>query len=134
MLNNAGYEVINTHPTDPTSTQDSLKQRVEKANSQDANLFLSIHFNSSDNKNASGVEVFYNKNNSKLEKLGNEILNNFDGYNNRGYKKGNFYVLKNSTMDALLIECGFVSNTQDMAKYNALEIAKNIFKAIDKVN
>lgn len=136
MLENEGYKVLNVTPNNKNikNVNESLKERITKANgvNNEVNLFVSIHFNSAQNKNAQGTEVFYYEENEKSKKIGNKILENFGeyGFKNRGLKKSNFYVLKNAKMPALLIECGFIMNVNDMTKYDPYKMAENIFNAI----
>ena len=132
LLKVNGFEVVETLPKTAESVNDSLKQRIECANNSDVDLFISIHFNSASNKNAEGIEIFYYDYNENLEKISNNIIDNFSKYEfeNRGFKKANYYVLKNAAVPAILVECGFLSNINDMARYDAYKMAQNIFDGI----
>ena len=76
--------------------------------------------------------MFYYDYTEELEKISNNIIDNFSKYDfkNRGFKQGNYYVLRNARVPAILIECGFLSNVNDMAKYDAYKMAQNIFDGI----
>ena len=128
-----GYNVILTrNPEDKTyeTTKESLKKRVDYANSNDTDLFISIHHDSSTSSSASGFTAFYSsiKGNStgkdskvtnKSKEIATNIVNNVSaelGYRNRGAKDNNFYVIKNTTMPSILLECGFISNYSEAKK------------------
>ena len=99
----------------------SLKQRTDKANAWGADCFLSIHLNSATLNTARGFETYvYNGSISPatvayqnliheevLKKIGKTISSD------RGKKKANFHVLRESNMKACLGENLFVSNVSD---------------------
>ena len=110
---------------------DNLSEAVKLANSKKANTFISIHLNAG---GGTGCEVYTWK--GQTTNIGKAILNNIVslGFKNRGIKDGsNFYVIKNTTMEATLIECCFVDNNDDVKKYNYKNIAKAIYNAVVSV-
>lgn len=130
LLETYGINVIYTRDNIPprdkymTETQD-LKNRVKVANNAGADLFLSIHHNSFSNPSAKGVETYYcsSKQSSETvkkssEKLAKQIVNNIAslGFVNRGHKDGNYYVIKYTTMPAVLIEVGFMTNDEEVLR------------------
>lgn len=119
------------------SNSDSLKLRVDKANKQKLDLFISLHFNAY-NKSANGTEIWVYSYNDFIRPIANRILLNFKeiGYNNRGLKlsknapnKG-LYVVDKTKAPAMLIECCFIDNKNDMDKYNAREMAIAIYEGV----
>lgn len=134
MLTKEGFKVINVTPKSENvkSVKDSLEQRINKANNEKVDLFVSVHFNIATNKTAEGTEVFYFNEEEVSQKVGKNIINNFNEYEfkNRGLKKANFYVLKNAKVPALLVECAFIMNLNDMIKYDPYKMAQNIFEGI----
>ncbi|MFC3782996.1 N-acetylmuramoyl-L-alanine amidase family protein [Bacillus chungangensis] len=96
----------------------SLKQRTDLANAWGADFFLSIHINSG---GGVGYEDFiYDKlsDSSRTAQLRNVIheeITRLIGMKNRGKKKANFHVLRESKMDAILTENGFIDNAGDAA-------------------
>lgn len=117
--------ILNKHKgitTKMSRTGDSyptLTQRTNEANSWGADLFLSVHINSG---GGAGYEDFiYNQlsdssNTAKIrDTIHNEIVDQID-MNNRGKKKANFHVLRESNMTAILTENGFIDNEQDADK------------------
>ena len=129
LLEKAGHSTVNCLPESALTVYDSLAQRVSRANRSNANVFVSIHFNAF-NGRAYGSEVY------ALSRVGKgiarEVLEEICmlGYYNRGVKTGNYYVLKNTKMPAILIEVGFVDNKGDMALYDKNRVAKAICKGL----
>lgn len=100
----------------------SLEKRCQIANLRRADLFVSIHRNSS--KSGDGVEVWISKEKDTVsEKLATDILNQLEKVgiqSNRGVKSGtsensetDYFVNGNTKMPSCLIELGFISNSKD---------------------
>lgn len=128
----AGHEVINCLPKDTDaikSTTDSLRMRCETANGSGAEIYVSIHFNSG---GGTGTEVLYISDKGKA--LGEPILNSVVkilGSTKRGLVlRPNLYVLKNTNMPAVIVECLFVDSSTDSKLYNADKIAEGILVGI----
>lgn len=97
----------------------SLQQRTNEANSWNADYFVSIHINSG---GGTGFESYiYNQLTaaSKTAKM-RSTLHNFliktNELKDRGKKKANFHVLRESNMAAVLTENGFIDTRSDAAK------------------
>lgn len=109
-----------------------LANRVALANAQTLDYFISFHMDCYDNASANGVTIYTTENSSAKSKA-TEIVNslaNTCGYNNRGWKSANYYVLKNTNAPAMLLEMGFVSNQEDCNRFNAEAIANAIIKGL----
>lgn len=124
-LKDAGHTVVNCTPTSASDVDDSLKQRVDKANSNNVNLFVSIHFNAF-NKEANGSEVYAISNAARgiAQSVLKEIVQL--GFKDRGVKSFNYFVLKNTQMPAILVECCFCDSKKDMDRFKAEEMAEAI--------
>ena len=143
----------------------SLPERTRIANRAGADLFVSIHLNSSPNPDTSGIEVYYlnnttdratirlarmenggadgagTPNDSNLNYILTDLRQNYKAIeaaslarmidtqtvtdldaglglnvNALGAKMGPFYVLVGAHMPAVLVECGFMSNTAEAAR------------------
>ena len=98
-------------------TDDSLAEVCRQANTFKADLFVSVHCNSAANYSAHGTETFFYKGSEKsyrLAKCIQEQLLDTMGTTDRGLKDGSWlYVLKHTTMPAVLTEIGFISNELD---------------------
>ncbi|MCX7592325.1 MAG: N-acetylmuramoyl-L-alanine amidase [Fischerella sp.] len=128
-LQKAGHTVVNCTPTSATSVNDSLRKRVDKANQANVDFYVSIHFNSFNGK-AHGTEVFALS--PKGREVGKKVLDEIValGFNDRRIREANFFVLKNTNMPAILIECCFCDSPIDMAKFNAKAMADAITKGL----
>ncbi len=99
-----------------------LKNRVELFNSDDDNIVISIHQNKFDNSAYSGAQVFYSVNNEKSRVLGEAIRSSviqlIQNDNTRELKPANsdIYILDNSKVPAVIVECGFLSNPTERSK------------------
>lgn len=135
IFDKVDVEYIFVHPNSASSVNESLSARVNKANKYGyAVLLVSIHLNSFSGGQAHGVEVLISGRGGNAEKFANQIQARFVkdiGLYNRGVKVNNkLYVLRKSNMPAVLVECGFINNTGDMAKYNAAKYAEAIAEGI----
>lgn len=96
----------------------SLSQRTNEANSWGADYYLSIHCNAF-NGNARGYEDYIHRSLSDSSTTAayrdtmHEDITNVNQLTNRGKKKANFHVLRETTMSALLTENGFIDNAHD---------------------
>lgn len=95
---------------------DGLHEICADANAWQADLFVSIHCNSSDNSAAHGTETFFSYGSAGgrtlAEKIQNQIVNSLP-VENRGIKDAGFAVLVGTTMPAVLVETAFLSNAED---------------------
>lgn len=126
-LSAAGHSVINCTPSSATSVRHSLQQRVDKANSNAVDVFVSIHFNAfKPTNNEMGSEVFAISNTSKA--IAKSVLTEIAklGFRTRGVKNTAFFVIKNTSMPAILVECCFVDSTADMKLFDAGNMAEAI--------
>lgn len=104
-------------------TYPTLQDRVNFAHKHYAEIFVSIHVNSSTNSKANGTETYYSitANDNELEdkalatNINNEIVKQANMYN-RGVKREDYYVLRHSLFPSVLVELGFISNSQDLSK------------------
>lgn len=102
----------------PDSSRSSLQARIDYAVNNNASLFVSVHHNTSPNKNASGVEAYYFSDQSKA--LASNVaagISNATGFINRGAKHSTYIVTKHQYFPAILAECGFLTNQE---QYNKL--------------
>jgi len=106
----------------------SLAYRCNLANLSGSELHLCIHFNAGGGE---GVEAY------AISSSGHEYATKICaaisslGYGNRGTKDGShLYVVRNTTMACVLVECSFVDNKYDMDKYNSDDLAKAILLGV----
>ncbi len=125
-LTKAGHSVVNCTPARADSVNDSLQQRVDTANSNQVDTFVSIHFNSF-NGTASGTEIYAIS--AAAQAIARPVLTEITklGFGDRGVRKQpSFFVIKNTTMPAILIECCFIDSATDMSRFDAEKMAEAI--------
>jgi N-acetylmuramoyl-L-alanine amidase len=112
-LESAGLRVVMTRSDD---TFISLGERVRIANAERDAIFLSIHFNSALRAEARGIEVYYGSATGEpLAKLIREkLLTVTVNPDDRPLKLGPFWVLRQTKCPAVLAECGFLTNCEDV--------------------
>ncbi len=127
-----GYSVILSRDEDSFV---SLEQRSSFANAQKPDVFVSIHYNSAPSAEAEGVEIFFflSKDNKvrtqKSKKLAQLVLNRVitqSSAKSRGIKHGNYAVIRETDMPAILVEGGFVSNAEEMQRLKDPNYLKTI--------
>lgn len=115
-----------------------MKNREKIINSSGADYFISIHMNKFTDSKYSGPQVFYNSDfdEGKLlaESIQKELIAELKPKMEREIKKSdkNIYLLKNSNIPAVLIECGFLSNPQEEKLLLTEEYKEKIAWAIYK--
>ena len=128
-----GYNVIMTR-TEDTGTEDNESDAIAKRKKSDLNnrlqimkdnsdaIYVSIHLNKFTTSAASGAQVFYTKNYKEANELANlvqtSIVKLLQPDNTRVVKQGtdSTFLLKNAAVPAIIVECGFLSNKQDLEK------------------
>ena len=96
-----------------------LKNRVRFAEESECLLFVSIHMNKFSDSKYSGLQVYYSPNDSDSITAALKIQSYIKDYlqpkNEREIKRAgsSIYVLHRSQMPAVLVECGFLSNTEE---------------------
>ena len=157
----------------------SLPERTRRANLADADLFVSIHLNSSPNPETTGIEVYYLNNTTdratirlaRMENAGvtgasaprdgnlnyiladlrqnykateaatlarmidTQTVTDLDAQlglevNPLGAKMGPFYVLVGAHMPAVLVECGFLSNTYEAQRLSSAQYQQTLAQGI----
>jgi len=135
-LTQLGYHVVMTRENDAFVP---LHRRVEIASQASGDLFVSVHFNSTRNPIAKGIEVFFydDKENrvraQASKKLADAVLGRVirrTEATSRGVKKGNFFVIRENTMPAILVEGGFISNPEERALLRSRDYQEKIARGI----
>lgn len=97
-----------------------LNERIILANRLKVDLFISIHANAFGTQwnEVNGIETFTSLNARSVTRsiatlIHQEVIKS-TGRKNRGIKQGNFAVLRETNMPAVLVECGFMTNKNEM--------------------
>ena len=122
LLEKEGAKVYMTRTTDKdvysanASDRAELQARVNVAEKNNSDLFISLHINSSVNKNVGGFSSYYYPKTDYDLKIAQAIQNKFAknfGVDNLGVRQANFYVVKRCSMPATLLEMCFISNPKE---------------------
>lgn len=126
-----GIDVITTRESDISICDEGIEtlkdrkvsdmqNRLEIFNSSPNNIIISIHQNKFEQSKYSGAQIFYSVNNPRSEVLAdnikNSIISNIQPDNKRESKPAdkNIYLLYNSENPAVIVECGFLSNSEEL--------------------
>lgn len=129
-LRKDGVNVVNCTPASASSLTDSLRKRCDTANNAKADIFVSIHHNAC--PGGEGTEALCITG-GMSEAVSCEILKEIAslGYRNRGAKnRRDLYVINNTVMPAIIVECAFVDSPKDMARYDYRLVATAIYKGL----
>lgn len=138
ILREKGHTVYNCTCDNGTSQSDVLRRIVLKCNLHKVDLDISIHLNagSADKKGngkTTGTEVLIYSSGSKAKPYAEKVAKSISaiGFKNRGVKvRDNLYFLHRTNSPAMLIECCFVDDKDDVKLYNYKKMAAAIVKGI----
>ena len=143
MLRLNGYDVIMSRDSD-TGTEDNEQETIAKRKKSDLSnrlqlmkenrdaIFVSIHLNKFTTSAANGSQVFYSAGCEDSKVLGDciqkSIVQLLQPENTRVNKQAtsSTYLLYNATVPAVLVECGFLSNTAELKRLKDEEYQKKM--------
>lgn len=129
MFNELGYNAVLTRTTDTALANENdtkatkrgdLKKRLEYMTKYPDAVFLSIHQNKFSENSVHGLQTFYKDGDICAENLAKSIqkyvTENLQPDNTRTAKTDTrkVYLIKNATVPTVFVECGFISNKQDL--------------------
>jgi len=146
-----GFNVIMTREAD-VSLDNTNNKRIRKQKVSDMNnrlqiikdnpnaIFISIHQNKFEQASSKGAQIFYGKKNEESKIIASILQDNFKNFlqpdNKRQIKQAekNLYLLYNSEIPSVLVECGFLSNPDEAKLLSQSEyqqqVAFTIFSSI----
>lgn len=138
LLRALGHTVYDCTVDNGTSASNVLTNIVKKCNAHEVDLDVAIHFNvggkdAVGNGKTTGTEVFIYSAGSKAKPYAENVCKAISalGFTNRGVKtNANLYVLRKTSAAAMLIECCFVDDKDDVAIYNYKAMAEAIVYGI----
>lgn len=138
MLTALGNEVYDCTVENGKSASNVLTNIVKKCNEHEVDLDVSIHFNSCVNDiegdgKTTGTEVYIYNSSSAAKPYAENVCKAIEsiGFKNRGVKvNGKLYVLRKTNAPAMLIECCFVDDKDDVELYDYKSMAEAIVYGI----
>jgi len=113
VLQASGYNVVMTRDSDVFVP---LGTRVAIANSYRNAIFVCVHFNATNRSGASGIETyFYSRDSLPLASAIHHFVVGGAPSGNRGVRRRGYYVLRKTSIPAVLVECGFLTNPTEAA-------------------
>jgi N-acetylmuramoyl-L-alanine amidase len=93
----------------------SLDERMLISNESHTNVFISVHYNAHEDAEANGLTTFYSS--SVAKDLAGTIQSHIHekvNLKDRGAVQNGYYVLRHNNKPAVLLELGFLTNTNDL--------------------
>ena len=113
-LKKRGFRTVMTRRSDYFI---SLPERVRITKQYSDAIFVSVHYNYTWKQGVTGLETFYTS--SVSQPLASYVQSGMMSKVrtvNRGVKFARFYVINHATCPAILVECGFVSNSGERSR------------------
>ncbi len=153
LLNLSGIECVMTREEDRMLVGDDIKEHrkmhdlknrlavAEEISENGGNsVLVSIHMNNFSSSKYYGLQVWYSGNNPDSSQLASYVQSYaatfLDTSNKREIKRAtsSIYILDRATVPAVLVECGFLSNSEECAKLKSesyqTELAVTMFSAL----
>ncbi len=136
-LRKMGHTVYDCTCSDGENQRDVLEKIVGKCNAREVDIDVSVHFNAGGKGAAdgetTGTEVLVASQDAASAPYARKILEKIAGigFRGRGVKeRPGLYYLKHAKSPALLVECCFVDDPDDVAAYDAGRMAAAIAEGI----
>lgn len=147
ILSSFGYKTCLIRDTDISICDESastvrerkvsdIHNRANFMKKYDNCIYVSIHQNKFDSSSIWGAQTFYSPNNNESASLAEFIQESIAAKiqpdNNRVIKKSgtNIYVLYNAVCPAVMVECGFLSNPQELTSLKSDDYQSQMAYAI----
>jgi N-acetylmuramoyl-L-alanine amidase len=129
ILQQNGVQVVMTRDSDYFVT---LPGRVVLAERVNADVFVSIHANSAgaSRPDVNGLEVYYYDSGLSLARVVRSSILQSINIRDRGVRRARFYVLRKSSMPSILVETGYLTGRQDVARLRTSAYQNQMAEAI----
>lgn len=134
QLNALGYDVLMTREGDETVP---LEERVRLANENGAAIYISIHQNSCEEEasDAHGIETYYGLGDEAdgrrlAQLMQQQLTDNTNARDRDILATESFYVIRETSMPACLVETGFLSNKEERGRLMEDEYQRQLAASI----
>jgi N-acetylmuramoyl-L-alanine amidase len=118
LTRDGDYELTDRQNKPGFSNRDELQSRLDLADKNNADLYISVHLNSYPSPDCEGAQVFYHPRSVDSHRLASliqqEMINRL-GDNYRWAKAEDFFVLRNLKRPSVVVEAGFLSHPREGA-------------------
>lgn len=129
LVRNDDYEI---YKTGEERNKSDLYNRLDYINSKDNAVLISIHQNHYENESEWGTQIWYSTNDNDSKLLADSILENIKSNLQPDNKRVNkpsgneYYLLHKASVPSIMIECGFMSNTEENNRLQSKDYQKEI--------
>lgn len=118
---------------DKNRKNNDLKNRVGLINKLKPDLFISLHLNTFSDKNVKGGQVFF-QNNEYSKLFASIVQSKFNRLSNKNKKAklGDYYILNKTNSTGVIVECGFLTNNEDLSNLVKIDYQSKIATLIAK--
>ncbi|SFL94934.1 N-acetylmuramoyl-L-alanine amidase [Salibacterium qingdaonense] len=128
----SGMEVFMTRTDDSFISQES-RERPKYANRKNADVFISIHGNTFSDPNVSGTETYYyHKTSHQFAQILQKHVVKATEFRDRGIKKKDLFVVRDTEMPAALLEVGYLTNSANESKMHTDDFQSRVADSIVK--
>lgn len=133
-----GYKTVINRTNDDAlagTKSEDMRKRVALINADNNSLAVSIHQNAFTNSGVSGAQVFFYTKSVEGKLLAKSIQDSLKQNAHWGNKKdispnSEYYMLRKTTVPTVIVECGFLSNSEDLRKLLTSDYQQTVAKAI----
>ncbi|BAZ39863.1 cell wall hydrolase/autolysin [Calothrix sp. NIES-4101] len=129
ILQQNGVQAVMTRNGDYFVT---LQGRVDMADRANADVFVSIHANSAgaSRPDVNGLETYYYDSGLSLARIVHANILQSLNIRDRGVRRARFYVLRKSSMPSILVETGYMTGQEDIARLQTPQYQAQMADAI----
>ncbi len=141
ILNSAGIGVVLTRKNlnglysifAENRKKDDMQKRIKIIEKSGADAVVSIHMNSFSLKSSRGAQVFFKQDDPSSQQLATNIQNVFFQtlpHARTQPKTGDYYILNESPIPSVIVECGFLTNREEEALLTDKSYMKKVCTAL----
>ncbi|MGN0960731.1 MAG: N-acetylmuramoyl-L-alanine amidase [Christensenellales bacterium] len=113
--------------------QSDMEARMKIINNASPDMVISIHQNSYSDSSQCGAQVFYQEDDEVSKDFAtsvqSQLISQLDNARQEA-NKGDYYLLKESKLPAIIVECGYLSNAEEEALLNITDYQNRVAYAI----